>query len=103
MVSKRAGQTQISEDQAELQNRARTLAVSGGRSFVAMVQATHLRYRHDRPRFLTVGSGVAPASLSPTTGAFWIDDSNRNSKQEFGVGSAHQARSHGRDIPAEWS
>jgi hypothetical protein len=35
-----------------------------------------------------VASGVAPASLCPATGAFWIDNSSRNSKQEFGVGSA---------------
>jgi hypothetical protein len=34
-------------------------------------------------RFLAVGSGVAPASLSRATGAFWIDDSNRNSQQEM--------------------
>ena len=44
----RACQTLRSEDQEELQDHARTLAVSGGPSFIAMVQATHLRYRHDR-------------------------------------------------------
>ena len=51
MVSKRACacQTPISKDRAELPNHARTLAVSGGPSFIAMVQVTHLRYRHDRP------------------------------------------------------
>jgi hypothetical protein len=45
----RAGQTLMSEDRVELQNHTRTLAVSGGLSFIAVVQATHLRYRHDRP------------------------------------------------------
>ena len=36
--------------------KLRTLAVSGGPSFIAMVHATNLRYRHDRPY---VGYGEA--------------------------------------------
>src|SRR5215468_12151040 len=48
MIDMRACQTLMSEDRVELQNHARTLAVSGGPSFIAIVQAIHLRYRHDR-------------------------------------------------------
>lgn len=51
----RACQTPISEDRAELQNRARTLVVLRGTSLIAMVEATYLRFAPTGP--ISVGSG----------------------------------------------
>ena len=75
------GSSRTAEPRADLGCFRRPVVHSDG--------ASHPPEISPRPaRFLAVGSGAVRASLCPTTGAFWIDDSNRNSSQEFGVGSA---------------
>jgi|SRR6516225_1929544 hypothetical protein len=48
-------------------------------------------------------SVVAPVSPFPTRDAFSIGDSKRNTKQEYGVVTLRQTRSHDRGTHAEWN
>ena len=79
------------------------LAVSGGSSFVTVVQSADLRHRHDWPHSRRLNRAWLRGVFPQGQDVFWIGGSSQNTKRGFGVVSFHGTRSHGRDTHAEWS